>query len=165
MFDTFTEVDCGQLFVTPDSAGGLAVSFTDTVYGSMAVYSCTQEGYNLVGSAQRVCGATSTWSGLEPFCLSELKDAYIGRITAITNQPSTTYIILPISVVDCGVPDISSAGDIPSMLSYSNTVFNSTAFYSCETGYNLVGWSTRGCLSSGQWSGAAPLCESKLYST
>ena len=44
-------------------------------------------------------------------------------------------------------------------VSYNSTSYNSTAIYSCENGYNLVGVAERTCLSSGNWSGDPPSCE------
>ena len=35
------------------------------------------------------------------------------------------------------------------------------ASYICNSGYELVGQSTRFCQNNGQWSGEAPTCESK----
>ena len=42
------------------------------------------------------------------------------------------------------------------------TTFGETANYSCNTGYNLVGDSTRTCQATGVWSGSAPTCQSEL---
>ena len=36
----------------------------------------------------------------------------------------------------------------------------STATYTCDSGYLLIGDETRTCLSSGVWSGQEPTCES-----
>ena len=36
----------------------------------------------------------------------------------------------------------------------------STATYTCDSGYHLIGDPTRTCLSSGIWSGQEPTCES-----
>ena len=46
-------------------------------------------------------------------------------------------------------------------VSYSSNTkpYNSTATYSCEAGYNLVGDAVRTCLSSGNWSGYSPYCQ------
>ena len=40
----------------------------------------------------------------------------------------------------------------------SGTTLGQTATYSCITGYNLVGDSTRTCQAEGNWSGNAPTC-------
>ena len=128
------------------------VSYTSTQYNSIATYSCVQVGYNLVGSSQRVCSSTGLWTGTTPSCLSKSSNSNDLSVT-------DTCII----VVDCGTPGISSYGDILSMLAYSTTIFNSTVAYSCEIGYNILGDMARTCLASGQWSGSAPECHSKLY--
>ena len=42
------------------------------------------------------------------------------------------------------------------------TTYGQTATYSCNTGYRLVGSSTRTCLATGMWSGSAPTCQGVL---
>ena len=44
----------------------------------------------------------------------------------------------------------------------NGTIFGQTATYSCNTGYNLVGNSTRMCQATGVWTGSAPSCERML---
>ena len=44
----------------------------------------------------------------------------------------------------------------------AGTTFGQTVTYSCDTGYNLVGDSTRTCQADGIWSGSAPICERML---
>ena len=39
------------------------------------------------------------------------------------------------------------------------TTLGQTATYICNTGYNLVGDSTRTCQAAGNWSGSAPTCQ------
>ena len=40
------------------------------------------------------------------------------------------------------------------------------ARYTCNSGYELVGQSIRTCQNNGEWSGDAPICQSKqLYTT
>ena len=43
----------------------------------------------------------------------------------------------------------------------TGTTLGQTATYTCNTGYNLVGGSTRVCQATGAWSGSAPTCSSK----
>ena len=66
------------------------------------------------------------------------------------------YMILLISTVDCG-----SLTD-PANGSVNHTSFGQTATYTCNTGYNLVGDSTRTCEGTGEWSGSAPTCVGML---
>ena len=48
-------------------------------------------------------------------------------------------------------------------VSYSaGTTFGQAATYSCNTGYSLVGGSTRICQATGVWSGSAPTCQRML---
>ena len=44
----------------------------------------------------------------------------------------------------------------------SGTTFQQRATYSCNTGYNLVGDSTRTCQATGEWSGSTPTCQGTL---
>ena len=41
----------------------------------------------------------------------------------------------------------------------AGTTLGQTATYSCNTGYNLVGDSTRTCQAEENWSGSASTCE------
>lgn len=59
-------MDCGSL--NPTGAGGLTVNMMRSVFNTTVVYSCTEEGYRLVGVAERMCGANGLWSGVEPHC-------------------------------------------------------------------------------------------------
>ncbi len=62
------------------------------------------------------------------------------------------------SVQDCGNPSPPSNGQVA--LS-SGSTYGSTATYSCDTGYNLVGGgSIRSCQDDAAWSGKQPTCQS-----
>ncbi len=43
----------------------------------------------------------------------------------------------------------------------TSRVFGSIATYDCDSGFILVGETSRTCLETGQWSGAEPQCEGK----
>ena len=60
------------------------------------------------------------------------------------------------TVVDCGPLTDPDNGSVTHT---AGTTFRQIATYSCNTGYSLVGDSTRTCQSSGFWSGNAPICQ------
>ena len=62
-------------------------------------------------------------------------------------------------VVDCGNLTDPANGSVSLT---SGTTFGQTTTYSCNTGYNLVGDSSRTCQATGNWSGSAPTCEGML---
>ena len=70
-------------------------------------------------------------------------------------------IIFSFSVVDCDLLPPVENGSI----SYSGFKFFDTAFYSCDTGYNIIpnsqNMTTRVCTEDGIWSDDEPSCESE----
>ena len=66
------------------------------------------------------------------------------------------------TAVDCGNLTHPANGQVNHT---AGTTFEQTAFYTCNTGYILVGGSTRTCQAtgaSGIWSGSAPTCQRML---
>ena len=68
-------------------------------------------------------------------------------------------VLLLSTAVDCGALPDPANGQVNTT---AGTTFGQTATYSCNTGYNLVGNSTRMCQATGVWSGSAPTCERML---
>ena len=65
-------------------------------------------------------------------------------------------LLLSLTAVDCGsLPDPAN-GRVDHT---AGTSLGQTANYRCNTGYNLVGNSTRTCQPIGNWSGSAPTCQ------
>ena len=71
-------------------------------------------------------------------------------------------VFLILTAVDCGTMTIPANGQVSHT---GGTTFGQTATYSCNTGYNLVGSSTRTCQSTGVWSGSTPTCQGVLLYT
>ena len=69
---------------------------------------------------------------------------------------------LILTVVDCGALTNPANGKVIHTQS-GGTTYGQTATYSCNTGYNLVGNSTRNCQATGLWSGSAPICQGGLF--
>ena len=58
------------------------------------------------------------------------------------------------AVVDCGMISVTA----PLMVNQTSTIFNSTATFSCEIGYNLTGDDQSICQANGTYSGSMPIC-------
>ena len=57
--------------------------------------------------------------------------------------------------MDCGNLTDPANGQV----NHTAGTFGQIATYSCNTGYNLVGDSTRTCQATGEWSGSESTCE------
>ena len=68
-------------------------------------------------------------------------------------------VFLLLTVVDCGNLTDPANGQVDHSAGTTN---GQTAVYSCNTGYNLVGESSRTCQAEGDWSGSAPTCQGML---
>ena len=66
--------------------------------------------------------------------------------------------IILLTAVDCGNLTDPANGQVD----HTAGTFGQTAIYSCNTGYNLVGDSTRTCQATGEWSQSAPTCAGML---
>ena len=71
-------------------------------------------------------------------------------------------IFLILTVVNCGSLTDPANGQVDHT---AGTTLGQTATYSCNTGYNLVGDSTRTCQATGEWSESAPTCQGMLLLT
>jgi len=60
--------------------------------------------------------------------------------------------------IGCSVLSAPSKGDVV----LGGITVGSTATYTCDSGYVLVGESVRVCQPSGEWSGAEPSCRCKI---
>jgi len=69
----------------------------------------------------------------------------------LTRMTANHQLIL---VVDCGSLQDPQDGQVV----LSGTIFGSTATYTCNTGFVLLGDETRICQANGEWSGLIPLC-------
>ena len=67
--------------------------------------------------------------------------------------------IILLTAVDCGNLTDPANGQVDHT---AGTTFRQTAIYSCNTGNNLVGDSTRNCQATGEWSGSEPTCQGML---
>ncbi|XP_052795625.1 sushi, von Willebrand factor type A, EGF and pentraxin domain-containing protein 1-like [Mya arenaria] len=160
-----------------------SASFTNTTYQSVCVYSC-DTGFDLIGDNISICLQDGNWSS--PYTYCHIKDC--GLVLSPENghaHVDTTYFE---SVVQysCNIGyDLTGAQSreclfngtwsredplctirecghlvhpVNGTVSYSNMTYGATAFYVCETGYDLIGDDTTECLSNGSWSELPPVC-------
>ena len=72
--NTYNKYHAATRCPSPDLRTGLTVTYTNTTFGSVAVYSCALPvGYRLAGNNTRVCQPDGTWTGIAPYCLSNYK--------------------------------------------------------------------------------------------
>ena len=71
------------------------------------------------------------------------------------NCSSVVLFMFPSSAVDCPPLMNPRSGSV----SVSGLRQGSTATYSCNVGYNLMGDSPRTCDSTGTWTGSEPVCQ------
>ena len=65
-------------------------------------------------------------------------------------------VVLFLTAVNCGTLTNPTNGQVSHT---AGITFGKRAIYSCNTGYNLVGGSTRTCQATRVWSGSAPTCQ------
>jgi hypothetical protein len=104
---------------------------------STAVYACNRGFESSSGSIRRVCMADGTWSSTAPVCI--------------------------VSIVAC--PSNLGAPEFGSVVIRGNATLGSTALYSCQLGYQVVGEPERRCQLNGLigvWGGEEPTCEAVM---
>ena len=104
----------------------------------------------LVGDAKQVRKSGQIEIGLTTLAATVLY-CYYGCSTC--RNLCNIFLIL---TVDCGTLTDPVNGQVNHT---AGTTVGQTATYSCNTGYNLVGNSTRPCQATGNWSESAPTCQ------
>ena len=130
-----------------DPANG-NVNLSGDTLRQTAEYTCNT-GFSLVGDSILTCGPDGQWSGNPPVCEGKHLTV-IGSLSVDLAYFNTAVQCPPIGNPVNGSLLISGTG-----------VYQDTALYVCEDGFNLVGMSERVCQSDGIWSGSAPTCNSK----
>ncbi|XP_064387710.1 sushi, von Willebrand factor type A, EGF and pentraxin domain-containing protein 1-like isoform X5 [Halichondria panicea] len=181
---TCSPVPCGNPPTIPNGSR----TFTGTTFEETATYSC-ENGYQLSGSSTVTCQASGSWDtaptcspvpcGSPPTILNgsrTFNDTIIGETATyicddgyqlsgsaiVMCQASGSWSTRP----SCNAPQPGSCDNPPTISNGSRTfvgtVWEESAFYSCNTGYQLSGPSTVTCQASGNWS-TVPTCKA-IYS-
>ena len=140
------------------------VTVSGTTPGSTATYDCV-EGYDLVGSSDRVCQNNGQWTNTEPSCRSKYCYAVVVVVVLLFLMLlcccccccCCCHCATSPAVVDCGpLPDPSGGRVV-----ITTTIFQSVATYRCNPGFELVGTLSRTCQADGTWSETDPTCDCK----
>ncbi|XP_064387176.1 uncharacterized protein LOC135335578 [Halichondria panicea] len=179
---TCPPVDCGSLDAP---SNGAVDTSSGTTFMMTATYTCNT-GYNIAGSDTRTCEATALWTPDAPTCAPVDCGSLTVPINGqVSTSSGTTFMSTAIYTcntgytlngvltrtcqangnwdltvptcdpIDCGSLDTPSNGAVDTS---SGTTFMMTATYTCNTGYTLVGDTTRTCGADGEWSPIAPVC-------
>ena len=125
-----------------------SVSVSSNFVGGSANYICNS-GYRLSGYSYRTCLLSGVWSGAQPRCISKSIKRKINLFV------SSAYLSLIHWVIgSCKYLSYPMYGYI----SVTTHDVGGRATYSCNSGFRLIGPSTRFCLSDGSWSGSEPIC-------
>ncbi|XP_066300403.1 CUB and sushi domain-containing protein 3-like [Branchiostoma lanceolatum] len=182
---TVSRTDCpykrclGQCPTLASPTNG-AVSGSNSL-GDVATFTCNS-GYNMVGGSTRTCQTDLTWSGSSPTCTAVQCPA----LTAPTNGAvggtnsygdvatftcDTGYGLAGASTRTCqadttwsGTSPTCTVGQCPALASPTNGAVSGSnslgdvATFTCNSGYNMAGGSTRTCQTDLTWSGSSPTC-------
>ena len=174
-------VNCGDpgTITNGDRAGDV---FT---YQAQIIYSCHDE-FSLVGSQAITCQSNGSWSDTVPVCTHiDCTDPGIpangvrigndfsynssvsfscysgyqlngsGVITCDTESKWNNTNLPTCDVIHCSAPVVPDNGNV----SYTSLSANSSVYFTCNTGYKLIGNTNITCLPNGQWSNASvPSC-------
>ncbi|XP_064382161.1 sushi, von Willebrand factor type A, EGF and pentraxin domain-containing protein 1-like [Halichondria panicea] len=177
---TCNSVLCPKL--TPPFYG--RVSTTGQQPGSSANYQCN-DGFLLVGESSRQCLHSGQWSGRAPACkpikcplLSPIVNAKItgtglGVGSTATHECFDGFVLVGVSVRKClttgqwsGEEPFCKPVSCPDLhnpnygsVRQTGTTLDHVAYYNCNKGFQLVGGRVRRCLTTGHWSGQAPVCK------
>ena len=141
-FLTKTAVTCPDIH--PPSNGKIHIS--GNIPGSITQYQCN-DGYRLTETAQRTCQYDGRWNGKAPTCTRKLNIDSENTNSEIHN--------VCIAAIKCPYLQIPLNG----IVRVSGTIMGSSADYTCNSGFKLIGIAWRKCQDNGEWSGEPPTCQ------
>lgn len=172
-------VTCGR----PPNIDHAIRNGTNFNYGGTISYNCI-DGYRMNGLNSLTCGITGAWIGDLPFCNivscgpPPVIPFSTTTVTGLTYGSTVSFLcnrgyILEgdqIAIceangrwksggifcrpVSCGQPPDIQNGNAR----YDSITFRSSATYSCNDGFSIVGSATISCGSNGHWEGPSPQC-------
>lgn len=125
-----------------------------TSYGGIATFKC-DDGYEMIGEAQKTCGLNGKWSGVNPECASRVVVGII-LYTHISTFPGTLYCSKLITPAHSTLVYATEKGHISNASSFFHT--GTLAEVQCENGYHPSGDNLITCLKDATWDNTLPEC-------
>ncbi len=184
MFLSPTEIiDCGNPTTITDGSFTL-IDGSSTEYGSRVRYQCNDPGYTIIGNEIRFCTEDATWNGTDPSCElfncidpghlhnGQRKGDDFTYGSSVSYECDNGYYLLGDSIITCGNdmtwnssvtptcnpvscsdPSIPTNGRMGNEFKYQTIVY-----YTCDSGYELVGDDVIKCQADQIWNGSLPTC-------
>ncbi|CAH1243596.1 CR1 [Branchiostoma lanceolatum] len=173
-------VDCGK----PETLPNGQYTGSDFTYQQKIVYTCN-EGYRLLGKAEKVCQSNREWTTGLPQCVLITCDT-VGPFTngviigknfsysqKIQFQCNSGYELQGVSERSCQADGLwsgtqpacvpVSCGAPPQLLhgfvNGTDHTYKQKVEYTCDTGYVMEGGAQLQCQADKSWSGTAPICK------
>ncbi|XP_052224816.1 CUB and sushi domain-containing protein 3-like [Dreissena polymorpha] len=177
--------DCKSLGLVDN---GIVEYSGGTLYQAVATFTCNT-GYTRNGPSSVTCQSDAAWSGAKPTCTinycPDMTAPIYGAVVFIPSKDylckavfscSVGYTLTGIStrtctatgawdgssptcvIKDCKAITAPSSGAIDQG---TGTTYGSTSYFTCITGYTLVGALSTTCTSAGNWDNPTPVCEIK----
>ncbi|XP_052280448.1 sushi, von Willebrand factor type A, EGF and pentraxin domain-containing protein 1-like [Dreissena polymorpha] len=161
-------------------------AFSNTTFGSSVLYTC-DAGFDLIGNNVSECLEFGNWSSLHSHCQIKNCGSVPPPLNGVTTIGPTVFGSLIICTCDIGYDLVGSSAlfceangrwnaSAPTcrirecsylihptngQVIFINITFASMATYICNIGFELIGVSTRECLSNTSWSDEEPVCKIK----
>ncbi|XP_065189175.1 sushi, von Willebrand factor type A, EGF and pentraxin domain-containing protein 1-like [Sycon ciliatum] len=185
---TCQEIMCSGSVTAPTNGH---VTGNGNTLSSVRQFSC-MEGYQLSGASYTICLADGTWSTANPVCTQIMCSGSVtaptnGNVTSAGNTLSlvrqfscmdgyqlsgTSYTICqangtwstasPVCTQITCTPPLTSPAN--GKIGSSSNVVGGATYFTCNSGFTLVGTSASVCTTSGSWSQPAPTCQEIMCS-
>ncbi|CAH1773668.1 unnamed protein product [Owenia fusiformis] len=166
------------------------VEGNDWEYGSSIKYLC-DDGFELVGIAERWCLETKVWSDKDPSCVKiscplppDIDNSKVIQLDAtfggnIEYECEEGFYLVGNAIRNCN-NDKTWSGNVPKCQRVScdpperirhgeiigtDYLFEDVIEYKCQHGFEVAGLAKRKCLSDGGWEGTTPSCKRMVCPT
>ena len=136
--------------------GSVSPILNNPIRGDNVNIACN-DGYNLLGSAERICMRNGEWSGTTVTCQGKLSK---------TSRYDYYNSVASINIATCKIEDATKNEKVRVEPASSQYVQDDQIIIVCDSGHHMANSSdpiiVRVCLSDRTWSGIDPHCEESM---